>query len=167
MQAQNLVVMRHAKSEWDAPARTDFERPLAPRGKRDAKIIGKWLLKQSIAPTHIVSSAALRASQTAELVGAELGATPITFDEALYLADLHTLIRCLEHPPAEHWMLVGHNPGIQEFVEFCDPGIRLRTEFSKIMPTAGVYVFAIDAAPTPHESCGRLIAHQRPKLLAR
>ncbi|MDR0359584.1 MAG: histidine phosphatase family protein, partial [bacterium] len=34
---RHVYLLRHAKSSWDDPDRPDHERPLAPRGVRDAK----------------------------------------------------------------------------------------------------------------------------------
>ncbi|MGH8513640.1 MAG: SixA phosphatase family protein, partial [Gammaproteobacteria bacterium] len=40
--ARRLLVMRHAKSDWDSGAGSDFDRPLAKRGERDAPRMGRW-----------------------------------------------------------------------------------------------------------------------------
>ena len=39
--SRHLLILRHAKSDWDTDAATDFERPLAKRGERDAPRIGR------------------------------------------------------------------------------------------------------------------------------
>ena len=62
MSHQTLIVMRHAKSEWNAGPMADFDRPLAPRGQRDAVKMSRWLAGQPFAPGEIKSSTARRAA---------------------------------------------------------------------------------------------------------
>jgi phosphohistidine phosphatase len=47
---KTLLLLRHAKSDWDDPSLRDFDRPLAARGKRDAPEIGKALRKRGPFP---------------------------------------------------------------------------------------------------------------------
>ena len=63
-QKHKLFIMRHAKSDWSVPAGSDFDRPLARRGVRDAPRMAAWLAQQGVLPGMIVSSPALRAKQT-------------------------------------------------------------------------------------------------------
>jgi len=162
-----VSIMRHAKSDWDAGAHADFERPLAPRGERDTRRMAKWLSVQAFVPEQIVSSTAVRAVQTARIVAEALGGIAVTWRDELYLAGLDVLAETLAQPPARNWMLVGHNPGLEELVEFCDPQIRARSRFVKLMPTAAIYAFALSPVATPlAPGCARLLAHQRPKQLA-
>lgn len=83
---RRLVVLRHAKSAWpDGVA--DHERPLAPRGRRDAPAAGRWLREAGCVPDLVVCSTAGRTRQTWDLVSDELDATmPVTHDARLYRA---------------------------------------------------------------------------------
>jgi phosphohistidine phosphatase len=55
-------VVRHAKSAWpDVP---DHERPLAPRGRRDAPAMGRWLRAAGHVPGQVLYSTARRARET-------------------------------------------------------------------------------------------------------
>ena len=47
---RTLFLLRHAKSSWDDPALPDHERPLAPRGLRDAKRIAKHVGRLGTTP---------------------------------------------------------------------------------------------------------------------
>lgn len=162
----HVSIMRHAKSDWESGGRADFERPLAPRGERDAGRMAKWLSGQAFVPEQIVSSTAVRAAQTARIVAAALGGIPIIWRDGLYLAELAVLVETLAQPPAPNWMLVGHNPGLEDLVEFCDPQIRTRSRFVKLMPTAAIYAVALNPGAMPFKpGCGRILAHQRPKQL--
>jgi len=109
---KQLLLMRHAKSDWTSPAATDFERPLNSRGERDVPRMATLLKACDMVPQCLLTSPALRARQTAEGVGAVLGIKP-TFNPDLYLASLETLVGTLEKQPTEleSIMLVGHNPG--------------------------------------------------------
>ena len=112
---RKLVLLRHAKSAWpDVP---DHERPLGPRGQRDAPVMGRWLRAAGHVPDQVLCSTARRARQTWQLAQAGLGATPpASFDDGVYegsAAQLLDLIR--RAPPAPRTLLViGHGPGIPE-----------------------------------------------------
>ena len=73
MQQRRITLLRHAKSDWNSPTRDDFDRPLNARGNRDAPRMGKQLYQRGLHPQLILSSPALRAITTAEIVAAELG----------------------------------------------------------------------------------------------
>jgi phosphohistidine phosphatase len=165
MARQNVIIMRHAKSDWGGGLQSDRDRPLAPRGRRDAEKMARWLRRQAFTPTCIKSSPAARAGETARIVAQELDGVPIVWENRLYLADLDDLLAVLRCPPSTCWLLVGHNPGLESLVHFCDPTIERRIKFQKLLPTAGVYAFSIDADATIAAGCGSLLCHQRPKLL--
>src|SRR5262245_29809534 len=108
-----LHLLRHAKSSWDDPALPDHERPLAPRGRRDAKLIADHLLRERIAPELVLCSPALRTRQTLELVRPP---GTIELEDALYGASSEELLARLRTVPGsvESVMLIGHNPGLQD-----------------------------------------------------
>ena len=45
---KHLLLVRHAKSSWDDFSIKDFDRPLNERGKKDAPMMAKRLLKREI-----------------------------------------------------------------------------------------------------------------------
>ncbi|MGW2562904.1 SixA phosphatase family protein [Streptomyces sp. NPDC001514] len=113
--AARLVLLRHAKSAW--PDVADNERPLAPRGRRDAPVAGRLLREMTCVPDLVICSTARRARETWELAAAELGAkVPVRYDEQVYGADPAELIDVLREVPAEVGtaLLVGHNPGMED-----------------------------------------------------
>ena len=65
---KTLLLLRHAKSSWDDPSLSDFDRPLAPRGKKDAPLMGKALKERAPSPDLILSSPAARAKATVKAV---------------------------------------------------------------------------------------------------
>ncbi|WP_405528580.1 histidine phosphatase family protein [Streptomyces avidinii] len=115
--SRSLVVLRHAKSAW--PEVPDSERPLAPRGRRDAPEAGRWLREADCVPDLVVCSSARRTRQTWDLVATELGAiTPVIHDARIYRATARELLGVVREIPAQvrTLMLIGHNPGVQELV---------------------------------------------------
>lgn len=166
MSDQKLIVMRHAKSDWAAAPGTDIERQLNRRGRNDALRMGRYLRELEVAPSCIKTSPARRAAETADIVAETLDALPIISEPSLYLADLNELIEVVRRPPNSCWVLIGHNPGLESLLEFLDPGLEGRIEFSKFMPTAAIYAFDVEMnQATLHRGCGTLLFHQRPKLL--
>jgi len=115
---RRLVVLRHAKSAWPAGV-PDHERPLAPRGLRDAPAAGRALAEADCLPDLALCSTAVRARQTWELASAQWGTPPpVRRDPRLYAADVSDLLAVVHDVPAEveTLLLVGHNPGLEELV---------------------------------------------------
>jgi phosphohistidine phosphatase len=137
-----LWILRHAKSAWDTQADTDFERPLAKRGIKDAPRMGKWMHEHKMIPDFIISSPAERARQTTLAICAKLGIKPkhIQWDERVYEAGVETLLSVLADCPkqAEKVLLVGHNPGLEELVEFLCEKMPRRTTSGKLLTTGAL-----------------------------
>jgi phosphohistidine phosphatase len=116
-----LLILRHAKSDWDSGAGADFDRPLTARGKHDAPKIGAWLRREGLVPDHVVSSPAQRARQTAVKACKALGIDKdqIAWDPAIYEATLTALLGVLGRcpPSASRVLLIGHNPGLDTLLE--------------------------------------------------
>jgi phosphohistidine phosphatase len=70
---KTLLLMRHAKSSWKHTELDDHDRPLAKRGKRDAPRMGQLVRQEELVPQLILSSTAVRARNTAEIVAEESG----------------------------------------------------------------------------------------------
>src|SRR6478609_449951 len=61
---RRLMLLRHAKTETDAPSGRDQDRRLDARGHRDAAGIGEWIGTHPPFPDHVMVSSAVRAVQT-------------------------------------------------------------------------------------------------------
>lgn len=112
----SLYLLRHAKSSWDDPTLTDHERPLAPRGRRDAKLIAKHLRRAGGDPELVLCSSAVRTRETLELLRPALAGATVMVEEELYGAsaeDLLARVRVVPDPVASV-LLIGHNPGLHE-----------------------------------------------------
>jgi phosphohistidine phosphatase len=113
----SLYLIRHAKSSWSDPTLPDQERPLARRGRRDAKRIAKHLLRLGIMPELVLCSPTQRTRETLELVRPALGTTAtVRLEAELYAASAETLLERLRAVPEEvaSVMLIGHNPGLHD-----------------------------------------------------
>jgi phosphohistidine phosphatase len=156
---KTLLVLRHAKSSWKAPDIADHDRPLNKRGERDAPRVGRLLRKRGWSPDLILSSTALRARRTAELVAEaarfdrELRSVP-----ELYLAEAEVclaLLRGLDED-VERVLLVGHNPGLEQLVH-------LVSGADETMPTAALARIEFDASGWSDLRRGRLDVVWRPR----
>lgn len=153
---QTLVVIRHAKSDWDV-AVSDRARPLAARGRRQAPATGAWLAAQGVRPDLAIVSPAERARATWELISAELdGEVPTRVDEAAYTFDGDDLLDLVRAAPDDIGTLavVGHNPAVEELVE------SLTREWVR-MPTSALAVVELPSWAAPLGS-GRVSYAGRP-----
>ncbi|SRR5579883_1549792 len=116
---KNLILLRHAKSSWDEPALSDFDRPLNNRGKKAAPIIGKLMKERQLKPDLILCSPSKRTKQTAKLVldSAKLD-LDVTFDKGIYEASTSKLLNILksQEATAESILMIGHNPGLEDLL---------------------------------------------------
>jgi phosphohistidine phosphatase len=141
-----LYLLRHAKSSWDDPGLPDRERPLAPRGRRDANLLAAYLVRERIAPELILCSPAVRTRQTLELVRPP---GRVAFLDALYGASCDELLKRLRSLPetVASVMLIGHNPGLQELaLDLASGGAGLERLEAKF-PTAALATLTIAAGP--------------------
>lgn len=162
---KTLLLLRHAKSDWDDASLRDFDRPLAPRGERDAPRIGKALKTRGPAPDLVISSPAARAKATIKAVmkAANLN-LDVTFEESMYGASSAELLKLIRRLPDEHScaLLVGHNPG---FGDLLNRLIGAR----ETMPTAALACmeFEIDHWEDVEDGKGKLVWLLTPKQLDR
>jgi len=123
---KTLYLVRHAEAAWMNSGQRDFDRPLNDCGKRDAAEMGRRLKASSTLPSVILSSPALRATQTAEIIATELGfpADSISFAGNIYEAATAHLIETIQSLEAHHAsaMLVGHNPAMTWLINHLSGG---------------------------------------------
>ncbi len=122
---KTLILMRHAKSSWNDPGASDFDRVLNKRGRHDAPIMGEQLAKRGLKIDKIVCSSAQRTQETAQAVAEQLGyrVANIQAEEKIYAASTQTLFY-LAQSLDNAWqtvLLVGHNPGMHWLGEQLSP----------------------------------------------
>lgn len=108
-----LMLLRHAKSDWDSGALDDHSRPLSKRGVRSAQRMGEVVRDLGIVPDLVVSSTAARARSTAELARLAGGwDSRLVLEDALYGASVMTTLAVAKDHGGDttRLMLVGHEP---------------------------------------------------------
>ncbi|MEM7603077.1 MAG: histidine phosphatase family protein [Verrucomicrobiota bacterium] len=117
---KQLLLIRHGKSSWDFPGRSDHDRPLNQRGERDAPRIAAALLQRGVSPSKIVTSTALRAKTTASMIAQSMDAGSVDLEEVgdLYLASPRTILTQIQNldEGLDTVLFFGHNPGMHEAV---------------------------------------------------
>lgn len=159
---KRLTLIRHAKSDWDSGATTDFDRPLNRRGNKAAALMGARILARGTCAELLISSPARRAIETVQLLAQELEIPKeeIVFQKDIYDASLATLIELLHGFPAqEHIALIGHNPGLS------DLGVWLCPQAPGWLPTCGVLELklSIDFWSAAESGCATLLYYDYPK----
>ncbi len=108
-----VILIRHAKSNWDDPFQDDHARVLNKRGRDAARAIGTWLQAKGYEPTRVLVSDAARAVETAELILPCLNDDPhVDYLPALYHASPDTILDLLQRRTEDCVAVVAHNPGI-------------------------------------------------------
>ena len=166
---RELLLLRHGKSDWDTGV-DDFHRPLKDRGKRGAQRVGVWLAQQERVPDYIVTSPAERALVTAQKACKAMGNGDegIQQDRRIYAADIDRLLAVLSDCPqdAGRIMLVGHNPGLEELLDWLVSDTLPVPDDGKRLPTATLAIVKMpDDWQTLIAGCARLDSITRPGML--
>lgn len=109
---KELILMRHAKSDWGSAGLRDLARPLNGRGRRSATAMGDWLRAQDLIPDQILCSSATRTQETCARLALPLAPE---LHDTLYLAEAPDMLRVLRGTTGARVLMLGHNPGIAEF----------------------------------------------------
>jgi len=173
---RRLMLLRHAKTETDAPSGRDQDRRLDQRGHRDAAEIGAWLARHPPFPDFIQVSPAVRAKQTWELaweaMKERVPPPQVEFLPELYGADPSQMLRAIRTASVsdpKRLMVVGHNPGMHELaLMLAASGDKTgREALTDNLPTSGlaVFDFAIDDWNEVTFRRGKLVQFVSPKLI--
>jgi phosphohistidine phosphatase len=156
-----LYLLRHAKSDWSNPLLPDIERPLNPRGLKNAPFMAGLLAKQSILPSLMLCSSALRTRQTAAFFSAALPQLQTHYAPELYLANPLAILEQIKKVEGNHnaIMICGHNPGLTDLINL------LQTQNIGRLPTCSWVLLSIKNHnwQTLTEGCATLLAYERPK----
>jgi phosphohistidine phosphatase len=115
---RTLVLLRHGKSAYP-PGVSDHDRPLAPRGRREAALAGAWILRNAPTLDYILCSSAARTRQTLEASGLVTPTVLVDVSSSIYEAYPDELLELITAaPPADRTLLlVGHAPGVPGLAE--------------------------------------------------
>lgn len=168
-----LLLLRHSKAERARPGESDFDRPLAERGRGHASQVGAYLAKHAGAIDLALISPAARTRQTWERVGAELADPPkAAFEPRIYDAGPETLLAIVRETrrSVRNLLMVGHNPGLHEAAVLLTAtgDIEARQQLNEGLPTSGLVIleFAFDGWNRLHEQSGRLEHFITPRSIA-
>jgi len=173
---RRLMLLRHAKTEHDAPSGRDQDRRLDNRGRHDAAEIGRFIGRNPPFPDLVLVSHAVRAHQTWEIAWEamkELAPAPqVELMPELYGADVSQLLETIRNASVsdpKRLMLVGHNPGMHElaFTLSGSGDAAGREALADNLPTAALVIldFDIDDWTDVRIQRGRLELFVSPKLL--
>ena len=173
---RRLMLLRHAKTENEAPSGRDQDRRLDNRGRHDAAEIGAWIGPNPPFPDLVLVSPAVRADQTWEIAWEamkELVPEPqVELVPELYGADVSQFLETIRDASSadpQRLMIVGHNPGMHELALALagsgDPAGR--NALTDNLPTSGLAVFDFDIDDWADVAFrrGRLVQFVSPKLL--
>jgi phosphohistidine phosphatase len=173
---RRLMLLRHAKTENDAPSGRDQDRRLDDRGRADAAEIGAWIGRHPPFPDSVLVSPAIRAHQTWEIAWEAMkGTAPhprVELLPELYGADPALLLQTVRMASAtdpQQLMIVGHNPGMHEMALALAGGgdARARKALADNLPTSGlaIFDFAVNDWADVGFRRGQLVLFVSPKML--
>jgi phosphohistidine phosphatase len=173
---RRLMLLRHAKTEHDAPSGRDRDRRLDDRGRSDAAEIGGWIGRHPPFPDSVLVSPATRSHQTWEIVREAIKdrapKPQVELVPELYGADpsqLLQIIRAASASDPQRLMVVGHNPGMHELaLALVGSGDGAgRKALADNLPTSGlaVFDFSVDDWADVAFRHGRLVMFVSPKVL--
>lgn len=140
---KTLILVRHAKSSWEDPSLSDFERPLNDRGKRDAPLMAERLHERGIKLDSIVSSPARRAKKTAEQFAKRYKKKEegLALKTELYMAGEEAFTSVIERldDNDDCVAIFSHNPGITDFAN------SLTDARVDNIPTCGIFAVTVEA----------------------
>ena len=164
---KTILLLRHAKSRWKDPDLPDHDRPLKKRGQNDAPRMGKLLKDEDSIPDLIMSSTAVRAKKTAELVAKACKYKgEISLNQSLYGAEPADYLKVLQELSDKYKtvLVVGHSPSVEETVDV------LTGSPDVIMPTCALAHISLPiqnwAKLNEQKIKGKLLKVWRPKELS-
>lgn len=139
---KTVILVRHAKSDWNDPSLSDFDRPLNERGKRDAPVMAHRLLDKKIKVDCFISSPARRARRTARTFAEvyKVDKEDIQFHDELYGAGEEVFYDVISKAKNK-WntiALFSHNPGLTDFAN------QLTDARTDNIPTCGIFAVKAD-----------------------
>ncbi len=176
---RRLMLLRHAKTEHDAPSGRDHDRRLDERGRLDAAAIGTWVGQHPPLPDSVKVSTAVRAKQTWDIARDamqdavhEAPQPQVEWLDEIYGAEpaqLLQIIRMASVTDPARLMLIGHNPGMHELALMLagSGDAAAKKSLEENLPTAGLAIldFAIDDWNEVAFRRGKLVRFTSPKLL--
>ena len=119
---KTLYLLRHSEAVAKGSRQDDKLRELSQSGMKESLHMGSWLMEQNIHFDLMVSSSAVRAEQTAELLaeGMKLDQPKILLEDVLYEASVRQFLEYINNieDAYHHVLITGHNPTISYLGEY-------------------------------------------------
>jgi phosphohistidine phosphatase len=148
-----IYFLRHGEADWPAWKKSDDERPLTEKGKKEMHEVGAFLANLGVKPDVVLTSPLPRASQTAEITAGYIDAKCLEEELLAPGFGRSELKKLLQKHGCDRVMLVGHEPDFSKTV--CKlTGARIK------LAKAGIALVEVDAAL----SCGKLLWLFPPKI---
>ena len=161
---KTLHLIRHAKSSWDFPRLSDFERPLNARGLKSCRRMAPTI-EQHACLSNVFASTAKRVQLTLININEHLTNGPIHWqtEGELYTFNWRTLLSWCQQLDEQlsEVTIVGHNPALTELCLY------LTDTSLDNLPTCGYAKLAlnIDHWQALSYQCGQLSYLMTPKLV--
>ena len=156
---KQLLLLRHAKSEWSGEPVIDLERPLSARGREDAPRMGRWIAANDCVPEVAVVSPSARTLETLELLCAELPSPPeIIRERGLYHGGAAQICAAAAAHLARsaRVLVLAHNPGMEAaLLEYCPDAPPFAD--GKLMPTCALAVIDLNSGRAARGNLRKLL----------
>ncbi len=146
---RTLVLVRHAKAE-QTPGKTDHDRSLTPRGRRDAEAAGRWLHEQGVVPELVICSTSHRTRETwSSIVHGGCHTEYVEYRRAVYEGGTRGLLRTIREDAGEVGCLVvvGHAPTVPELASLLTDGsgsVDAHRALADGYPTCGISILRVE-----------------------
>jgi len=138
---KTLYLIRHAKSDWSIPGESDMERGLRKKALKEIDTMGDYLTVRDIFPDLILSSCALRAQETSNILAKKIK----YFGPKHYLEDLYSsspeLIKDIIMAQDDEYsniFIIGHNHQLRELI------FMLSNQHIEKIPSLGIAAIEFD-----------------------
>lgn len=162
---KELVLVRHAKSDWTNESIKDIDRPLNERGYTDAYQLADWYKTEFGVPELLVSSPATRAINTAFIFCRIMGIkeSVVKINDDLYESTMEDYLTAISHLDngVNKVMIFGHNPAITNLVNELNKDLLFEN-----IPTCGIVKIGFTATnwkEVTDKKEGKLLLNQFPK----
>jgi len=138
---KTIYLIRHAKSDWSIPGESDMERGLRKKGLKEIDTMGSYLTLRDISPDIILSSCALRAQETSNILAEKINFLgPKHYLEDLYSSSPELIKEIIMAQGDEYSkiFIVGHNQQLRELIFI------LSAKHIKKIPSLGIVAIEFD-----------------------
>jgi phosphohistidine phosphatase len=156
-----ITLFRHAKAEYPLAGKDDYNRTLAPRGRRNADRMGRFILENNLIPDLVIVSGAARTRETYDRASVHWPSLPTIFTDSIYEASATTILTAIEAHGGDlqNVMVIGHNPGLAVLLHHLVDSSIAHTDLSPLKPGGCAASCACANCATDYTSTARFLRH--------